>query len=107
MATYQILYWHDIPLQVRARGEGGRASVPLPDRFQAAVDLAAMAADLVGSDDYSAALRWGDTQERPGSAQSVAAEVAAELDQQYASIDWRSTATALRQSPQETESLEQ
>src|SRR3712207_5390465 len=83
MATYQILYWHDIPLQVRARGDGGRASVPLPDRFQEAIDQAAMATGLIGSDDYTAALRWGEAQQRDGDARTVAAAVASELDQQY------------------------
>ncbi len=96
MAIYQILYWHDIPLQVRARGDDGRASVPLPERFQEAADQAAMAAGLSGSDDYTAGLRWGDQQERAGAAGAVAAAVAAELDRQYAEIDWRTTVASLR-----------
>ena len=96
MATYQILYWHDLPVQVRARGDGGRASVLLPDRFQEAIDQAAMAAGLIGSDDYTAALQWGEPVERDGTAKSVAASVAAELDQQYATLDWRATVASLR-----------
>ena len=43
MTTYQVLYWHDIPLQVRAGGRRDRASIELPIRFQEAVDNAAMA----------------------------------------------------------------
>jgi hypothetical protein len=96
MATYQILYWHDIPLQVRARGEGGRASAPLPPRFQEAVDSAAMAAGLIGSDAYTDALRWGEPLERPGAAQAVAAAVAAELDAAHPAVDWRATAAKIR-----------
>ncbi|MFL5807785.1 MAG: virulence factor [Roseiflexaceae bacterium] len=96
MATYQILYWHDIPVQVRVRGEGGRASAPLPDRFQEAIDQAAMAAGLIGSDEYSAALRWGEPQEREGPARDVAAAVAAELDAQHPTIDWRATVAHIR-----------
>lgn len=94
MATYQVMYWHDIPVQVRARGAGGRTSVPLPDRFQEAIDAAAMAAGLIGSDDYTALFRWSERQEREGSAQEVAAAVAAEIDAQYPTLDWRATAAA-------------
>ncbi len=95
MAIYQIMYWHDIPVQVRAKEAGGRASVPLPDRFQEAIDRAAMAAGLTGSDEYSGGFRWGPQQERDGPAHDVAAAVAAELDAQYPAIDWRRTAEAL------------
>jgi Virulence factor len=96
MATYQILYWHDIPVQVRAKGDGGRASAALPERFQEAIDQAAIAAGLIGSDDYTEAFRWGDPQERAGAAQEVAAAVAAELDAEYPSIDWRATVANIR-----------
>ena len=96
MATYQILYWHDIPLQVRARDAGGRASAALPDRFQEAIDQAAMAAGLIGSDDYANALRWSEQHERLGTAREVADALAAELDAQYPAIDWRATVAALR-----------
>ena len=92
MATYQILYWHDIPAQVRAKGEGReRASAPLPQRFMDAIDSAAMQAGLVGSDEYTDAFEWGETLERDGSAQEVAQAVAAELDTQMPRIDWRAT----------------
>jgi hypothetical protein len=96
MATYQIMYWHDIPIQVRARGEGGRVSVQLPERFQEAIDHAAMAAGQIGSDEYSNALRWGETLERPGTSQEVATAVAEEIDRQHATIDWRATVASIR-----------
>lgn len=96
MATYEILYWHDIPVQVRARDAHGRAAVPLPERFQQAVDMAAMAAGLTSAEDYTATYRWGETEEREGSALEVAAAVAAELEDQYQKIEWRQTAEALR-----------
>ncbi len=58
MASVQILYWKDIPVQVRARDEKGRASLPMPDRFQVAVDQAAMLAGLTGSDAYTELYEW-------------------------------------------------
>jgi hypothetical protein len=96
MATFQILYWHDIPVQVRARDAGGRASAGLPDRFQEAIDQAAMAGGLVGSDDYTNAFRWGEQQERAGTAREVADTLAAELDALHPTIDWRATVAALK-----------
>ncbi len=96
MAQYQILYWHDIPLQVRSRAGRERANVSLPLRFQEAVDAAAMAAGMTGDDAYTDGLRWSDPQERDGAPDEVAAAVAAEIDQQYLAIDWRKTAAALK-----------
>jgi hypothetical protein len=97
MATYRVLYWNDIPSQVRARSDGReRASVALPERFQEAIDNAAMLAGLVGSDDYTGAFHWGEPTDREGSAHEVAAAVAAELDAQFADIDWRATAARVK-----------
>jgi hypothetical protein len=44
------LYWHDIPVQVHAMDQGGRANIALPERFQEAIDLAAMWVGLIGSE---------------------------------------------------------
>ena len=96
MATYQILYWADIPVQVKASEGRNRASAALSDRFQEAVDAAAMAAGMVGSDAYTEQFHWSDAQERAGSPREVAAAVAAETEAEYADLDWRGTAEALR-----------
>ncbi len=40
-------------MQVVARGDAGTARAMLPERFQEAVDAAAMVAGLIGSDDYT------------------------------------------------------
>jgi hypothetical protein len=95
MATYQILYWHDIPVQVRAGGRRDRHTEPLPDRFQEAVDAAAMRAKLTGSDAYTDGFRWGEQQEREGTAAEVARAVAAEIAAAFEEIDWRKTADRL------------
>lgn len=92
MTRYQIMYWHDIPVQVRAGGRGNRASVELPRRFQVAVDNAAMAAGLTGTDAYLEGFTWSESAERDGAPAEVAATVAAELGAQYPKIDWRATA---------------
>ena len=63
MAELTVIRWRDIPMQVVARGEGGAsARALLPERFQEAVDAAAMVAGLIGSDDYTEQMRM-DTRE--------------------------------------------
>ena len=58
MAELTVIRWRDIPMQVLARGGSGEsARALLPDRFQEAVDAAAMVAGLIGSDDYTAQMR--------------------------------------------------
>ncbi len=100
MTTYQIMLWHDIPVQVRAGGRRDRVSVQLSPRFMAAVDNAAMAAGLTGSDAYLAGFTWAEPLERDGAPDDVAAAVAADLEAQFATIDWRATAAGLRSSPE-------
>lgn len=90
------MYWYDIPVQVRAGGRRDRASIELPKRFQLAVDNAAMAADLVGTDAYLAGFEWSEPIERDGSPAAVAAAVAGELEAAYSTIDWRNTAAKIR-----------
>jgi hypothetical protein len=96
MAQCQILYWHDIPIQVKAKSGRERVSKPLSDRFQKAIDHAAMTAGLVGSDEYTDLFRWSEPEERDGTAEAVATAVAAELETQYKTIDWRATAVQLK-----------
>ena len=54
MAELTVIRWRDIPMQVVARAsDGTSARALLSDRFQEAVDAAAMVAGLIGSDDYT------------------------------------------------------
>ena len=52
MGELTVIWWRDIPAQVTAKA--GRAAVraPLSDRFQEAIDAAAMSAGLFDSDGY-------------------------------------------------------
>ncbi len=53
MAQLTIISWRDIPAQVLAQGDGRvRARVQLSDRFQEAIDEAALRAGLFGTDEY-------------------------------------------------------
>jgi hypothetical protein len=72
-------------------------SVQLAQRFQEAIDAAAMAAGLIGSDDYTNAFQWSEPEERDGTPHLVANWVAADLESKFAEIDWRVTVATLSQ----------
>jgi hypothetical protein len=96
MSEYQILYWHDIPIQVRAGSRAERVSQELSDRFQVAIDNAAMAAGLVGDDAYLEGFNWSETQTREGEPQEVLNAVIAEIEQKYPVVNWQQTAEQLK-----------
>jgi hypothetical protein len=80
VASVQVLYWREIPSMVKATGPGDEATVRLPQRFQEAIDEAAMASGAGEQDAYLEGWRWGPAEERQGSPQEVAAAVAKELE---------------------------
>lgn len=83
MSTYEIVYWRDIPTQVKAKAGRARASRPLSERFMVNVDRAAMRAGLFNTDDYLNQWRSSEPQEREGEPKAVAEAVAAELEAAY------------------------
>jgi len=97
MADYQILYWHDIPLQVRVRQGRERSSKELSPRFQIAVDNASMESGLTGTDAYLELLQWTAPQAREGSVDEVLGQVVAELEGKFPKIDWKKTVESLQQ----------
>jgi len=80
VASYQILYWQDLPSQVKAWDDFDEVKVELPARFAARIDQAAQAQGLTSTDDYLAQWRWSDEAERPGTAAEVADAVRRELE---------------------------
>ena len=86
MATYKVLYWQEVPSQVKAEDDQDEVNVPMPPRFMERVDRLAMQRGLQGSDDFLAQWHWSDEQERDGSAREVAEAVVAELE---AAADWK------------------
>lgn len=90
MAKYKILYWKGIPSQIRTTDENGRVNKQLPQRFQEAIDEAAMSLGKIGTDSYTDGFEWGDELEHPGTADEVAEAIANELDKKHPNVDWRS-----------------
>jgi len=85
MTTYKILYWQEVPSQIRAEDERDDVTVSLDQRFMDRIDQLAAQRGLTGSDDYLAQWQWSDETEREGRAQDVADAVKAELE---AKADW-------------------
>jgi len=77
-----VISWRDIPAQVTA-GKGRQASrAQLPERFQEAIDAAAMRAGLIGTDSY---LEEWRREARPcgDDLDAEVAAVAAQLEDDY------------------------
>jgi metal-responsive CopG/Arc/MetJ family transcriptional regulator len=85
MATYRILYWQEVPSQVKVEDAMEDITISLPDTFQARIDELAARRGLSAGDDYLAQWHWSEEQERQGSAQDVADALRAELE---AAADW-------------------
>ena len=83
MTKYQIIYWRDIPAQVKVKLGRNRGGRPLSDRFPVAIDEAAMRAGLTGSDDYLAQWRNGGWQEREGDLEEIVDSLVAEIEAAY------------------------
>lgn len=83
MAELTVILWRDIPAQVAASDGGATARRELSDRFQKAIDAAAMAAGLIESDAYLDA--WRRTTRPCGP--DLEAEVEAEAGRLEAAYD--------------------
>lgn len=83
MPDVTIVYWRDIPAQVIV-GKGRRASkVQLNERFEQAIDRAAMKVGAAGTDDYLAEWRRGTAFSVEGDADVIAADQAATLEAEF------------------------
>jgi 5-methyltetrahydrofolate--homocysteine methyltransferase len=80
MSKFQILYWQDIPSEVKAWDDFDEVKISLPERFALQIDATAQKLGLISQDAYSAHLRWSTETERAGSPRGVAEAVRKELE---------------------------
>ena len=80
MATFQILYWQDIPSQIKVWDNFDETRIELGSEFMARIDAAAQARGLTSADDYLAQWKWSDEEEREGDAETIAQALKAELE---------------------------
>jgi len=85
VATYTILYWQEVPSQIKAEDELGDVTLPMDARFMERIDRLAAARGLQSNDDYLAQWRWSEPQQREGTAAEVADAVKLELER---AADW-------------------
>ncbi len=90
MAECVVLYWRDIPAQVVVRAGRRQAKRQLGDRFQQAIDRAAMLGGVTGTDAYLA--EW-----RRGTPEPCGDELDAEADAAVAAIEAAYPPERLRQ----------
>lgn len=80
MAIYKVLYWQEIPTQVKAEDDEDDVNVMLDGKFMQQVDILAAKRGLQAADDYLAQWKWSEEEEREGSARDVAEAVKTELE---------------------------
>ena len=83
MPDVTVVYWRDIPAQVIVgKGRSG-AKAPLPERFEQAIDRAAMKVGAAETDAYLAEWRKATPYSVEGEPAEVAAAEAARIDAEY------------------------
>jgi len=83
MANYQILYWKDIPTQVKAWDDFDEIKVELDPKFMVKVDRVAQTEGLTETDDYLAQWSWSEEDEREGTPEEVGQAVKLEIEEKY------------------------
>ncbi len=80
MAQLTVVYWRDIPAQVIVKKGRDSAKIQLTERFEKAIDRAAMRANLRDTDSYLAEWRRAAPVEVTDALQEEADKKAAELE---------------------------
>lgn len=78
MPLKTIIYWRDLPAQVIVKSGRQAAKRQLPERFEQAIDIAAMRAGLRDSDAYLGEMRRSAPEEVAGEDLEALADAAAE-----------------------------
>ena len=83
MAQLIVVYWRDIPAQVIVKKGRDTAKIQLNERFEKAIDRAAMKANLRDTDSYLAEWRRAAPVEVSDELQAEADKAAAALESDY------------------------
>ncbi len=83
MAQIQVIFWREIPVQVKVKNGRFRLKQPLSDRFQKSVYRAAYRAKAIHGPAYQEGWVQSDWQEREGETAEVLTAVIAELETTY------------------------
>ncbi len=83
-SKFQVLFWQDIPSEIKAWDDFDEVKISLPNRFAEKIDASAQRQGLIQADTYMAHLKWSDPQERAGSPHDVVAALKSELESKFA-----------------------
>jgi len=83
MSSITTIYWRDIPAQVTGKEGRTKHRIELPQRFQVAIDRAAMAAGMIGTDEYLEEWRRTSEDVETDNLEKAVAHLADELDQDW------------------------
>lgn len=83
MAQLSVLYWRDIPSQIVVKQGRKNAKILLSERFQVAIDMAAMRDGSHETDDYLEGWRRGPAASVDGELQAAADDAAATIESEY------------------------
>lgn len=83
MAQLTIVYWRDMPAQVIVKAGRQNAKIQLTERFEKAIDRAAMRANLRDTDSYLAHWRRGDPIEVGADLEAEAKTAADKIEADY------------------------
>ena len=83
MSSLVIVFWRDIPAQILVRAGRRRERRPLPERFEQAIDRAAMRSGARDSDAYLAEWRRSAPVEQDGDPAAVADAALARILAEY------------------------
>jgi 5-methyltetrahydrofolate--homocysteine methyltransferase len=82
-AKFQVLYWQDIPSEIKAWDDFDEIKLSLPSRFAEQIDASAQKQGHIQADAYMAHLRWSEAVERAGTPEEVASAVKQELESRF------------------------
>lgn len=82
MAYYQILYWQNIPSQIKAWDEFEEVKIELPQKFVIKMDALAKAQGLVDENSYLEQWKWSDEFEKEETPAEVADLIKSELEKE-------------------------
>ena len=83
MTTYRIMYWHDIPYQIKAQDAQGVIKQPLSNRFSQAINSASIARQKYENNAYANGWKWSKKQTTEASAQEIIVTLSAELESSF------------------------
>jgi 5-methyltetrahydrofolate--homocysteine methyltransferase len=82
-SKFQILYWQDLPSEVKVWDDFDEIKVALAPRFAERIDASAQKQGFIQADSYMSQLRWGDEAERAGTPPEVAEALKQELEAKF------------------------